>query len=482
MTSQPAATMPAQPSTRAPEPALDGKAIDAFRARLRGQLIQPADPSYDEARAIWNGMIDRRPALIVRCLGVADVVAAVEFARERELPLTVKSGGHNIAGLSLADGAVTLDLSLMRGVRVDSAARVAWAQAGCLLGDVDRETQLHGLAAPLGFVSTTGIAGLTLGGGFGYLTRRCGWTSDNVVSFDVVTADARVVRASETENPDLFWALQGGGGNFGIVTGFTYRLAAVGPEIVGGAIAWPAAEAPRVLELFRTLTEQAPPELTVVVGLRKAPPAPWLAKEIHGQDIVALFVCHSGSVDEGERLVAPIKRLGKPVGDIVQRRPYVTQQSLIDATQPKGRRYYWKSEYLPGHDAELLEAAVSHAAGMRSPHSAVLFFPLHGELNRQPVELSPAGNRDARSIFNVAASWERPEDDEPNIAWARAAWQDLRRFSTGGTYVNFLTEEEGGERIHAAYGRHYERLSEIKARWDPTNMFRQNKNIPPRQG
>jgi FAD/FMN-containing dehydrogenase len=481
MSGQPAATLPQPSAFVAPGPdvTLDGNTVEAFRSRLRGPLLRPGDPGYDDARAIWNGMIDRRPALIVRCLGVADVVAAVGFARERGVPLTVKGGGHNIAGLSVADGAITLDLSLMRGVRVDPAARLAWAQAGCLLGDVDRETQLHGLAAPLGFISSTGIAGLTLGGGFGYLTRRCGWTCDNVVSFDVVTAEARIVRASETEHPDLFWALRGGGGNFGIVTGFTYRLVEVGPEIVGGAIAWPAAEAPRVLEAFRALAAEAPPELAVVAGLRKAPPAPWLDQAIHGQDIVALFVCHSGDVAEGERLVAAIKRLGKTVGDIVQRRPYVTQQSLIDATQPKGRRYYWKSEYLPGHDAGLLEAAVSHAGRMDSPHSAVLFFPLDGALNRQPEDHSPAGNRDARSVFNVAASWERPDDDESNIAWARAAWQDLRRFSTGGTYVNFLTEEEGGERILAAYGRNYQRLVSVKAAWDPTNLFRQNKNIPP---
>jgi FAD/FMN-containing dehydrogenase len=480
MSAHPTATLPQQPS---PAPrsgtTLDSAAFDTLRSRLRGPLIRPDDPGYDDSRAIWNGMIDRRPALVARCLGVADVVAAVGFAREHGLPLTIKSGGHNIAGLSLADGALTLDLSLMRGVRVDPGARLAWAQAGCLLGDVDRETQLHGLAAPLGFVSTTGIAGLTLGGGFGYLTRRLGWTCDSVVAFDVVTADGRVLQASETEHPDLFWGLRGGGGNFGVVTGFTYRLAPIGPEIVGGAIAWPAAEAPRVLELFRTLSESAPAELAVVAGLRKAPPAPWLSPAIHGQDIVALFVCHSGDPAEGERLVAPIKRMGKPVGDIVQRRPYVSQQSLLDATQPKGRRYYWKSEYLPGHEPELLEVATTHAARIRSPHSAVLFFPLHGALNRQPADHSPAGNRDARSVFNVAASWERAEDDQENIAWAREAWQELRRFSTGGTYVNFLTEEEGGDRIRAAYGAHYERLAQIKAEWDPDNLFRQNKNIPP---
>ena len=458
---------------------LDTPAIDQLKTRVRGVVLTPDAPGYDESRSVWNGMIDRRPAVIIRCLGTADVIAGIGFAREHGLAISIKGGGHNIAGLAVADGAVTLDLSLMRGVQVDPASRRAWAQAGCLLGDVDRETQLHGLAAPLGFVSNTGIAGLTLGGGFGYLTRRAGWTCDNVLSFDVVTAEGRVVRASASENPDLFWGLRGGGGNFGVVTGFTYRLIEVGPEIVGGAIAWPAEEAPRVLELFRTLSADAPPELCLVAALRKAPPAPWIVKEFHGKDIVALFVCHSGAVAEGERLTAPIKRLGKPVGDILQRRPYVTQQSLIDATQPKGRRYYWKSEYLPGHDPELLAAAMRHAARTPSPHSAIVVFPVDGALNREPVDHSPVGNRDARSLFNIPGSWERPEDDAANIEWTRNAWQDLRRFSTGGTYVNFLTEDEGGDRTLAAYGRHFERLAQIKATWDPTNLFRGNKNIPP---
>jgi FAD/FMN-containing dehydrogenase len=457
----------------------DEKAIAELRPRIRGSVLLPGEPGYDDARTIWNAMIDRRPAVVIRCLGVADVVAGVGFARQHGLPLTIKGGGHNIAGLAVADGAVTLDMSLMRGVQVDVQGRRAWAQAGCLLGDVDRETQLHGLAAPLGFISATGIAGLTLGGGFGYLSRRSGWTCDNVIAFDVVTADGRLVRATESDHPDLFWALRGGGGNFGVVTGFTYRLIEVGPEIVAGAIAWPADEAPRVLELFRTMSAELPPECVILAGLRKAPPAPWIAKEYHGKDIVALFICHSGSVAEGERLVAPIKRLAKPVGDIVQRRTYVSQQSLLDATQPKGRRCYWKSEYLPGHEPELLSLARSHAERIGSPHSAVLFFPLDGALNRQGADHSPAGNRDARSVFNIAAAWEKPEDDAANIAWARTAWEDMRRFSTGGTYVNFLTEEEGGDRIHAAYGRHYARLAEVKRQWDPTNVFRGNKNIPP---
>lgn len=463
------------------ESALDPKALEAFRSQFRGQVILPDDArNYDEARAVWNAMIDRRPSLIARCLGVADVVAAVNLARDQGLPLAVKGGGHNIAGLAVADGAIVLDMSLMRGVWVDGTARVARAQAGCLLGDVDRETQLHGLAAPLGFVSNTGIAGLTLGGGFGYMTRRFGWTCDNLAGLDVVTAEGRVVRASENANADLFWALRGGGGNFGVVTNFDYKLYPVGPMIMGGAIAWPASEVPGVLELFLQVTAEAPPELTCVLALRKAPPAPWLSPQIHGKDIVAMFVCHSGDVADGERLVRPIKTFGAPVGDIVQPRTYVSQQSLLDATQPKGRRYYWKSEYVGANDMAMLTAAAKHAAAAPSPHSAILVFPLDGALNRLPSDYSPAGNRDAASVFNIAGSWERPQDDAVNIAWARAAWQDLRRFSTGGTYVNFLTEEETGERIQAAYGQHLDRLAALKARWDPANQFRLNKNIAPR--
>ena len=458
---------------------LDQKALDDLKARLRGDLLRPGEAAYDDARSIWNAMIDRRPALVIRCRGAGDIITAIGFARDNGLPLSVKGGGHNIAGLAVCDGGLMLDMSYARGVWVDPTARTARVQAGCLLGDVDRETQLYGLAATLGFVSNTGVAGLTLGGGFGYLSRRFGWTCDTVTSMDVVTADGRVARASEKENPDLFWGLRGGGGNFGIVTSFEFELNAVGPEILGGAIAWPATEAPKVLELFRTLMADAPPELTCVAALRKAPPAPWLQPGIHGKDIVALFVCYSGRVEEGERLIEPIRKLGVPVGNILQRRTYVSQQALLDATQPKGRRYYWKSEYLPEHKPELLSKVVEHAAASRSQHSAIVIFPFDGALNRKEAGFSPAGNRDAVSVLNITASWEKADDDADNIEWARSAWRDLRRFSTGGTYVNFLTEEEGTDRIKAAYGAHYGRLTELKAKWDPTNLFRTNKNIPP---
>jgi FAD/FMN-containing dehydrogenase len=454
--------------------------VQDLRGRLRGALLVRGDAGYDEARSLWNAMIDRRPALVARCLGVADVVACVKFAREHDLVLSIKGGGHNIAGLAVSEGGMLLDMSLMRGVWVDPEARTARAQAGCLLGDVDRETQLHGLATVLGFVSNTGIAGLTLGGGFGYLTRSFGWTSDNLRSAELVTAEGRVVRASESENPDLFWGLRGGGGNFGVVTSFEYALHPVGPEVMGGVVAWRAEDADAVLDMYLSLVRQASAELTCAMVMRIAPPAPWLPKEIHGHPILALAVCHSGPIEAAEKELAAIKGFGSPVGDVVQRRSYASQQSILDATQPKGRRYYWKSEYLADLGPEVLSAAFEHARRLPSPHSAVVLFPIGGALDRLPDDHSPAGNRDARFVLNITAAWDAADGDGANIQWARTAWQEMRRFSTGGTYVNFLTEEEGDERIHAAYRENYARLAEVKARWDPHNLFRANKNIAPR--
>lgn len=453
--------------------------LNAWKSRLRGPVLTPGDAGYEDSRTVWNSMIDRRPALVARCLGTADVIECVRFARDNDLLLSMKGGGHNIAGLAVADGALMLDMSLMRGVWVDAKARVARAQAGCVLGDVDRETQLHGLASVLGFVSLTGITGLTLGGGIGYLTRRWGWTSDTVTGMDLVTADGKLVRASGEENDDLFWGLRGGGGNFGVVTGIDYELHPVGPEIVGGIVAWPASEAPRVLELYRTLAEETPPELTLVALMRPAPPAPWLPKERHGSPIVAILACYSGDPAEGEKAVSVLKSFGTPIGDILTRRPYLQMQSLLDATQPKGRRYYWKSEYLPRIEPDLVDRVMTHASKIRSPHSAVILFQLGGALNRISQEHSAAGNRDARYVLNIAGAWERPEDDAANIAWARDAWSDMRRHSTGGTYINFLTEDDGAERTEAALGSALDRLGRIKARWDPENVFRINRNIKP---
>jgi hypothetical protein len=453
--------------------------FDGLTMRLRGSLILPGDVGYEESRTVWNAMIDRRPAVVVRPFDSADVITCVKFARENDILLSIKGGGHNIAGLATVDGAMMLDMSLMRGVWVDPQRKVARAQAGCLLGDVDRETQVYGLAAVLGFVSLTGIAGLTLGGGFGYLTRRWGWTSDNVVGMNVVTADGRSVRASVDENADLFWGLRGGGGNFGVVTYIDYALYPVGPEVVGGPVAWPASEAPKVLELYRTLVETAPPELTLVALMRPAPPAPWLPKEMHGKPIVVLLACYSGRPEDGEKAVAPIKSFGKPIGDVLVRRPYAQMQSLLDGTQPKGRRYYWKSEYLSRIEPALCEKVIEHAARIRSPHSAVILFQIEGALNHLEEEHSPVGNRDARYVLNLASSWEQAGEDTANVEWARGAWNDMKSFSTGGTYINFLTEDEGPERIKAALGKGLERLAGVKAKWDPQNVFRTNRNIKP---
>jgi hypothetical protein len=464
---------------------LDGATIDlpeaelqAFKSGFRGALLDPADPGYEDTRKIWNAMIDRRPGLIARCTDTADVIQAVRFARKHRLLSSVRGGGHNIAGLAVCEGGLMIDLSLLRGVWVDPVGRTARAQAGCTLADVDRETQLHGLAAVLGFVSATGIAGLTVGGGFGYLTRRHGWTCDTVKALEVVTAEGTLLRASATENEDLFWALRGGGGNFGIVTGFEYQLFPVGPQILGGAIAWRGEDAAQVLEAFRAFSSTAPREMTAVAVLRIAPPAPWLPKEVHGQPIAAIFICHSGDAAAGERLLAPLRAVGKPVADIVVPRPYTQMQSLLDATQPKGRRYYWKSHYLAGVSDDLVSLAVEHARGFRSPHSAILMFQIGGALNELPAGHSPVGNRDARYVLNIAAAWERAEDDQANMQWARDCFVATQPCATGGTYVNFLTEEEGADRIAAAYGpANLKQLSEVKRKYDPEDMFRHTKRV-----
>ena len=454
------------------------EAFQSFKSGFRGPVLTPDDAAYDESRRIWNAMIDRHPGLIARCTGTADVVQAVRFANQHRLLVSVRGGGHNIAGLAVCEGGFMIDLSLLRGVWVDPARRTARAQAGCTLGDVDRETQLHGLAAVLGFVSATGIAGLTVGGGFGYLTRRHGWTCDNLVSMEVVTADAAVLRVSADENEDLFWALRGGGGNFGIVTSFEYHLFPVGPEILGGAIAWRGEDAKMVLDAYREFSAAAPRELTSVAVLRIAPPAPWLPKEIHGKPIAAVFVCHSGTAEAGEAALARLRKCGHPVADIVTRRPYTQMQSLLDATQPKGRRYYWKSHYLPGIGRDMVQLAVDHAGRIPSPHSAILLFQIQGALGELPAGHSPAGNRDAAYVLNIAGSWEKPDDDTVNVKWARDCFEATRPCSTGGTYVNFLTEEEGADRIAAAYGGPIlDRLAIFKRKYDPGNLFRHTKGV-----
>ena len=458
---------------------LNKEALDGLRPRLKGLILLPSDAGYEDSRTIWNAMINKKPAFVVKCLGTADVIECVNFARQNDILLCIKGGGHNIAGLAIADGAMLLDMSLMRGVWVDKENKIAHAQAGCLLGDLDRETQLHGLAAVLGFISQTGIAGLTLGGGFGYLTRRWGWTADNLEGIDVVTAEGKLVRSSKDVNPDLFWGMRGGGGNFGVATGFDYKLYPVGPEIVGGIVAWPISEAGKVLELYRLQAESAPPELTLVAIIRPAPPAPWLPADWHGKMIAGILACYTGDPAEGEKILAPIKSFGKPIGDVLIRRSYAQLQSMLDATQPDGRHNYWKSEYLSKIEPELCDNIIKHSQNVPSPHSVLALFQLGGALNKLSDDHSPVGNRSARYVFNAIGSWENSGSDEVNVEWVRGAWNDVKKFSTGGTYINFLSEDEGQERVDEALGGATKRLAEIKKKWDPENMFRTNRNIKP---
>ncbi len=459
---------------------LDEATVEKFKASLGGELIQPNDDGYDDARTVWNAMIDKRPALIARCSGTADVITAVKFAREYDLLLSVRGGGHNIAGSALCDDGLTIDLSGMKGLHVDLKTRTVRAQPGCRLGDLDRETQIFGLVVPAGIVTDTGIAGLTLGGGFGYLTRRYGYTCDNLLSADVVTADGSFLKASEKENSDLFWGLRGGGGNFGIVTSFEYQAYPVGPQVTAGMVIHPMERAREVVGFFREFSATAPEELCCVLILRLAPPAPFLPEEVHGKPIVAIAVCHSGSLEDGERAVRPLKEFGNPLADIIAPKPFAVHQTLFDVAMAPGRHYYWKSHYLP----ELLEAAggvlMGHAAKISSPHSSILVFQLGGALARFGETDTPAGNRNAAYVLNVSASWEDPTQTDEQIAWARRCWSDMQQFSTGCLNVNFLTGEEGDERVRAAYGAaNYKRLVELKNKYDPQNIFRLNQNIPP---
>ncbi len=458
---------------------LSKESLEGLKESLRGQMLIPGDSNYDESRTVWNGMFDRKPAIIVRCRGTADVIACIRFVREHNLLLCIKGGGHHVAGLATADDSFMIDMTNMRGVIVDPQKKIAHVQAGSLLSDVDRETQLHGLAAVLGFVSATGVAGLTLGGGFGYLSRRWGWTSDTVTGMNVITADAKQVRANSEQNADLFWGLRGGGGNFGVVTEIDYNLYPVGPQVIGGMVAWHANEAPKVFTFYQDFIKQAPQELTLTAIMRIAPPAPWLPADIHGKPIIALLACYSGNPDEGEKVVAPIKCFGNPVGDMLIRRPYAELQTLFDSSNPKGRRYYQKSEFLSRLDTALCEKILLHASRIKSPFSVIMLFQIEGALNRLEKEYSAVGNRNAHFVLNIPGSWENEEDDDKNIAWVHDAWSDMKSFSTGGNYINFQSEDEGIDRIQSALGDRIKQLVEIKTKWDPQNIFRMNRNIKP---
>ena len=460
------------------ETTVRGSWIEALKGLLRGDLILPADPGYDEARKVWNGMIDRRPGLIARCSGTADVISAVRFALERDLLVSVRGGGHSVAGACIADGVMMIDLSAMRGVQVDPVRRLATAQAGGTLGDLDHETQAFGLVAPAGIVTTTGIAGLTLGGGIGWTMRKYGLTCDNLVSADLVTAEGEFVRANGEENATLFWGLRGGGGNFGIVTSFEYQLHPLGPIILGGLLIYPQSIAPELLRFYRDFISTAPDELTTIAILRLAPPLPVIPEEIHGTPVVAIGVCYAGPIEEGERVIRPLREFAKPVADTVSPKPFTAHQSMLDTAQPKGRHYYWKSDDLSDLTDGAIDTLVEHGSRIASPSSLLAAFQLGGQVRRVDEDDTAYSHRAAAITVNMNASWDPPAEGAQHIGWASDFSAALQPYSAG-VYVNFLGDE-GQDRIRAAYSEgKFQRLVALKDQYDPRNFFRLNQNIEP---
>lgn len=455
------------------------EAIAGFESKLEGGVLRPGDDAFAEATRIWNGMIARTPALVVQPLSVADVVSALEFARDVDLELSIKGGGHNIAGLALSEGGMTIDFSLLREVEVDTEAMTVTVQPGCNLGDVDRATQEHGQATTLGFVSETGVAGLTLGGGFGYLTRQFGWTVDDLLEVELVTASGEVVRASRDQNEDLFWAIRGGGGNFGVVTEFVFRTHEIGPEVTAGLIVWSADDAPSVTDLFRRVTESAPRELTLAMLMRNAPPAPWLSEDHHGKPMIGLVVCHTGDLDQAEADLAEIRSHGEPWADLIQVKEYAAQQSMLDATQPKGMHYYWKSEFVPGLSDGLLADYRAQFEGLEAPANQIVLFHLEGALSGFDEGDGAVGNRDAAFACVIQSMWAEGGPAEANKEWVRSAWSTLKEHSTGGNYINFQTDDESDDRTAESYRGNLARLARVKAEYDPENLFRVNRNIKP---
>lgn len=452
--------------------------LEAIGAGLRGTILEEGDAAYDVARTVWNAAIDRKPGLIVRCAGTADVISAVRFARDNRLLVAVRGGGHNIAGNAVCDGGLMIDLSAMKSVRVDPDARRMWVEPGATLADVDREAQAFGLAVPTGINSTTGIAGLTLGGGFGWITRRYGLTIDSLVSADVVTADGSLLHANARLNPDLFWALRGGGGNFGIVTAFEFQLHRVGPEVLAGLVVHPFDDAASLLRDYRRIVASAPDELTCWVVLRQAPPLPFLPAEWHGREIMALAMCYCGGIDDGQKATRELRALGSPIADVVAPVPFAAWQQAFDPLLTPGARNYWKS-----HDfIELSDATIGLVTGavreLPGPECEIFIGHVGGAAGRIPVGATAFPQRDAHFVMNVHARWREPAMDGKCIGWARGLFEAAKPLSAGTAYVNFMPEDEAG-RVEAAYGENYRRLASIKRQYDPSNLFRMNQNIRP---
>ncbi len=459
---------------------LDAATLESFAANLRGDLIGPDHPSYDEARQLWNGMIDKRPALIARCTGTADVVAAIRAAKTSGLPVAVRGGGHNVAGNALNDGGLVIDLSRMRGISVDPRARTARVQAGADWGDLDHETQAHGLATPGGQASPTGVAGFTLGGGMGFLRRKWGLACDNLVSAEVVTADGSVLTASETEHADLFWAIRGGGGNFGVVTSFEFQLHALGPMIAAAIVIYPIQEMISVMRAWRDYLSTAPDEVTCDLLMWGMPPLPGVPPEMHGAPVVITAAMYAGPPDVGERALQPVRQLGTPLADMSGPMPYVVMQSSLDALFPNGDLYYWKSLFGNRLTDEVIDAIAAFVAERPTPRTLVGLRGLGGAMGRVPEEATAYGNRDAHFNLSIDAAWTDPSESERIVRWTRDAWKKMRDLTGGGVYVNFAgLGEENDEIARAAYGRNYDRLVAVKRKYDPGNLFHGNINIAP---
>jgi FAD/FMN-containing dehydrogenase len=466
-------------ATRTPS-AIDLELGDSFR----GELLLPTSPGYDAARRIWNGAIDRHPACIARCTGVADVVAALRFAREHELEIAVRGGGHNVAGTAVCDDGLVIDLSAMRAVWVDPAGRTAWVQGGALWGDVDRESQAHGLATTGGIVSHTGVAGLTLGGGIGFLMRKHGLAVDNLLAAEVVTAEGEIVRASADEHPDLFWALRGGGGNFGVVTSFRFALHPVGPTVLAGPVFWAADDTADVLRFYRDFVAQAPDELGTVVRLGTVPPLPVIPEHLHWRPAVAVACCYAGSVEDGERAVQALRRFGAPLVDLISPTAYVAFQGGFDVTVPHEWHYYWKATNLAGLSDEAIAVIADHVYAAGSARSYAAIFHLGGAVARVNHDATAYAGRDVAHNMSIDAVWLPDESGEhaaPETAWARRFFQALQPHRAG-VYVNFLDADDDTSRVREAYGDQvYRRLADVKAEYDPDNVFHHNKNIQPRK-
>ena len=457
---------------------LSNAIIDGFKSQFRGDILRPGDGKYDEVRQIWNAMIDRKPGLIARCTSVEDVVQAVNFARTNDLLVSIRGGGHNIAGNAVCDDGIMIDMSQMKNVTVDLKTRRAKVDPGCTLADFDKAVQVHGLATPLGINSTTGVAGLTLGGGFGWLSRKYGMTVDNLLSADVVTADGRQVRASETENADLFWGLRGGGGNFGVVTSFEFQLHPVGPNVLSGLIVYPFDQAKSVLTQFARFTETMPDELNVWMVTRKAPPLPFLGSDVHGKEIVVLALCYAGDPAVGEKLIEPLRKFGTPIGEAVGVQPYTAWQQAFDPLLAPGSRNYWKSHNFSELSEGVVDMIIKYAGALPGPQCEIFIGTIGGQTTKASPDAMAYSSRDAKYVMNVHGRWDTAAEDEKGIAWAREFFAKSQPFASAGAYINFLTQEES-DRIAFAYGGTYQRLVDLKKKYDPANLFRMNQNIKP---